>query len=278
MTDNWNFVLGWADSGLVALLEDDNFWHPQHLEHAVEVLRRYPDAALYHCAKDDATEDAGTLNYRRRHPAPSWHEELADHGGIVPTRALLYDALACGSINASTVVLRREILNEVPSFDHRYLMGMDTLMWTRIAMKAPVVYGPWSDVVYTYHADNVSREELATRRATLHARAARRLLLAEALANGTLSSQELEADLERLPAAIAAPIVILAGDHRQPAAVRRAARRAFSRRADIRGASGHLRLAALIGFHSLGYTAAVDFMLSRWTHAFRRFRIGRPFA
>jgi hypothetical protein len=279
MTENWDFVLGWADGGLVALLEDDNFWRPAHLEHAVDVLRRYPEAALYHCAKDDAFDDARELKYQQRHKPPPWHDELTGAaGGIVPTATLLYDALACGSINASTVVIRRPILDAVPRFDHRYLMGMDTLMWTRIAMAAPVVYGPWSDVVYTYHSDNVSREELITRRATVHARAARRLLLAEALANATLTPDQFEADLQLLPAATAAPIVILAGDRRQPAAIRTAARRVFSRRADIRGASGHLRLAALVGFNALAYTAAVDRGLSRLTQLIRRFRVGQPSA
>jgi hypothetical protein len=273
MTDNWDFVMRWSDGGLVALLEDDNFWRPGHLQHAVDVLERHSEAALYHCAKDDATDVAGSLRYGTTRHAPPWHDALlAGPGGIVPTKALLYDALASGSINSSTVVVRRQVLDVVPHFDHRYLMGMDTMMWTRIAMRAPVVYGPWFDVVYTYHTENVSREELATRRATIHARAARRLLLSEALSNGVLSLPEFERDLLQLPPAATAPIVILAGDRRQPHAARDIARRVLWRRPEIRSASGHLRLASFVGFRALEQSGTVDRALYLWAQLTRRFR------
>jgi len=273
MTDNWDFVMRWSDGGLVALLEDDNFWRPGHLQHAVDVLERYSEAALYHCAKDDATEIAGILRYGTTRHAPPWHDALLDGpGGIVSTKALLYDALASGSINSSTVIVRRQVLDLVPRFDHRYLMGMDTMMWTRIAMHAPVVYGPWFDVVYTYHTQNVSREELTTRRATIHARAARRLLLSEALSNRVLSLAEFETDLLHLPPATTAPIVILAGDRRQPRAARDIARRVLRRRPEIRRASRHLWLASFVGFRALEHSGTVDRALYLWTQLTRRFR------
>ena len=48
MTDNWNHVMQYPQTGYIALLEDDNYWLPNHLEQAAEALTAYPEVSLYH--------------------------------------------------------------------------------------------------------------------------------------------------------------------------------------------------------------------------------------
>jgi hypothetical protein len=244
MTDNWDFVLRSAPPGLVALLEDDNFWSRDHLRTAENILESHPQASLYHCGHREAYDDGGNLDFYKSF-LPKWHTDLADAGGgAVDTTQVIVDALACGSINSSTVVLRRAILDELPPFDHRYLMGMDTLMWTRAVMRGGAVYGAYQGAVYTYHDGNVSGAESRSGRTAFQSRAARRVLLKEAWSAGQLSADAVWSAISDLDAAGAGALVVLLGHRSSPPVLRALVPRALSTRPELRSYSGHLRYSA----------------------------------
>jgi len=263
MTDNWNFVTRWAEQGLVALLEDDNFWLPEHLENAKRLFVRFPDAGIYHAAHQEAWDCEGKLEIYKTY-FPPWHEHLqAAGGGRVPTEQVVLDALICGSINSSTTVVRRGVFDQVPPFDHRYLMGMDTLMWTRLAMVSPCIYGIALDTVYTYHGKNVSVGEIVARRAGYQARASRRLISTEALQRGIISPERIKQWLERLPATEAAgPLTILAHRDTDPR-LYTVARQVWKARADLRMTTGYLRASHILGWNVLGQADRIDTVLGK---------------
>jgi len=260
MTDNWDFVMRWAPDGLVALLEDDNLWLPNHLEHAESTLVAFPEASLYHDGHKEAWRRGGELEVTKVF-TPPWHERCPAEGRIVSTAAVILDALACGSINSSTVVVRREVMDRVPRFDPRFLMGMDTLQWARIAMVAPVVYGPWIGTIYTYHSGNVSLAEVAARRAGRQARGARRLLLQQALAEKLLDTKILDEWLRALPPPEAAFVLTMFAHGETPVEVRRVAQNVWRGRRDLRGASGYLRASRYLGFAALVHADTFDALL-----------------
>lgn len=260
MTENWDFVLRWAKDGLVALLEDDNFWLPNHVANAQRLFLRFPQAGIYHAGHQEAWDRNGQLQIYKEY-LPPWHERLAPDGGLVPDVEIVRDALICGSINSSTVVVRRDILDKLPPFDSRYLMGMDTLMWTRIAMISQCIYGAGYDAIYTYHGGNVSVGEIATRRAGYQARASRRLIISEALAEGIISPAGIEAWLNKLSAQEAAGIITMLAHPDTPLELQRVARTAWRTRPEVRNTTGYLRASKWLGFGILRNVDRIDVLL-----------------
>jgi len=271
MTENWDFVMRWASDGLVALLEDDNIWLPNHLENAKKLFRRFPDAGLYHAGHQEAWDQAGRLQVYRTY-FPPWHGRLErEDGGVVPAEEVVLDALICGSINSSTVVVRRSVLDDMPSFDHRYLMGMDTLMWTRIAMVYPCIYSPSLDAIYTYHGKNVSTGEIAARRAGFQVRASRRLIVAEALNKRVISLAKMEDWLNRLPASQVAGILTMLAHPNTDPSLRKIAKDIWQSRREVRYTSGYLRASRILGWPVLEHADRIDILLGLLARVKARF-------
>jgi len=272
MTENWNFVMRWARQGLVALLEDDNIWLPDHLSRAKQLFLRFPEAGIYHAGHQEAWDRGGHLEIYRKY-FPPWHERLSlNGGGSVPREDIVLDALLCGSINSSTVVVHREIIEKIPPFDHRYLMGMDTLMWTRIAMVSPCIYGSNYDAIYTYHGNNVSVGEVASRRAGAQARASRRLIVSEALARGIISPTGIRQWLLDLSPNAASSVMTLLAHRTVPCELRRIVKEVWRARWTVRS-SGYLRASRILGFEVLSHADRIDVILG----VLSKFRI-RKFA
>jgi glycosyltransferase involved in cell wall biosynthesis len=261
MTENWDFVMRWASEGLVALLEDDNIWQPDHLANAKRLFSRFPDAGIYHAGHQEAWDDCGELEIYKTF-FPAWHARLASAGGgLVAADEVVLDAMLGGSINSSTVVVRRKVLDNVPPFDPRYLMGMDTLMWSRIAMASPCIYGPSLDAIYTYHGGNVSTEEVKRRRAGKQNRASRRLLLVEALRQRIVSDEQIVSFVYNLsPYQQAGMVTMLAHSETAPP-LRALARKVWRDRPDIRNTTGFLRASKYTGFWILKQADQVDVLL-----------------
>ena len=258
MTENWDFVMRWASEGFVALLEDDNIWNPNHIENAVTLFHRFPEAGICHAGHQEAWDSGGQLRIYKTF-FPPWHRDLeARAGGLVSTQDIVFDALLCGSINSSTVVVRRVILDSVPRFDPRYLMGMDTLMWTRIAIAAPCIYAPSLDTIYTYHGRNVSAGEMATRRAGYQVRASRRIIAAEALAIGILTPDSIRTWLTQLPPPDAAGVLTIFAHPEADSRLRRIANDVWKTRPEVRHTSGYLRASRIFGFRVLEQADRID--------------------
>lgn len=257
LVGNWNFAVRWPSAELVALLEDDNYWHSEHLEHCVAALASDAVAGIAHCGHEEMwTRDNADPTVRL--VLPPWHEAASKSPVRVEPLDVVLDALSGGSVNASTVVFRRGILDAVPAFDERFIMGMDTLMWTRIAVESALAYVPSVDVTYTYHDDNASRAEIESGRAVAQARGARRLLLREMIDAGHLEVGPLETRLLAMAASAVAPIVVLLGHPSVPRAQRRVAMNVLRQRPELARYSRHLVAARLLGSAGLALGAGYD--------------------
>jgi|GEM_PF-6415309 len=260
MTENWDFVTRWAADGTVALLEDDNFWDPSHLEVAARGFAKHPNASLVHAGHREAHDTGARLEYYRT-VTPPWSS-----GDGEPVEAstgdVIRDALLGGSINASTVVFQRKALDSVPGFDARYLMGMDTLMWCRVALKGAVVYSGSVTVTYTYHKGNVSGAEIRSRRAGAQARASRRIVAREALAAGALTAAGLRAWLMTLPPEKAGGVLTAFLGGARTDDLTRLALEVWSERKSVDVASRYLSLSRVLGSVVVRNADTLDAVLS----------------
>jgi hypothetical protein len=104
---------------VVAFLDADNYWLPDHLETLVAVLTRYPEALLastcprFRIGGCEEPEDARLI------------DALPD--------ALMWNQAGY----VSCIAARRDFLLEAGGFDEEMAVGEDDDMWLRLAMKGP---------------------------------------------------------------------------------------------------------------------------------------------
>ena len=107
---------------VVAFLDSDNLWLPDHLATVLEMLERHPDAVLATTCR----------HYRILGRASARQAHLRD---------ALVDSLLESSIGyASCIAVRRWALERIESFDERLPVAEDTDLWVRLAIVGPFVF------------------------------------------------------------------------------------------------------------------------------------------
>ncbi len=136
-------VLG-AEADLVALLDDDDLWRPEHLRASRAALAEAPaDATFAHGAAVTRDAAGGETPYQARDEGPF-------HGRVFAA-LLRRDFVA-----TSTVVLRAEGLRAQGLFREDLAHGEDWDVWLKLARAGPVAWVPEPLAVYRAHAGNTS--------------------------------------------------------------------------------------------------------------------------
>lgn len=150
-----NLAIENARGKCIAFLDCDDMWLPEKLEKQMELLEKNPDVMLVY--SNSCTVDHGgdvlKISFDSGKPARGEiFNELLSHYNFIP---LL------------TVVIRKDVLDEVGLFDNRYNVAEEYDLFLRIAYKHPVDYVEEPLARYRVHESNVShnrdagiREEL----------------------------------------------------------------------------------------------------------------------
>lgn len=153
-----------ASSGeLIAILDQDDRWHPDKLAHQLACLDADPQLGL--CYTDTRVIDARGQELPERHnPLYSPRDQ----------REALARLLAVNVIAASTVLIRRSVLERIGAFDPAFHLAGDWDLWLRVAESFPIAAVPEALVDYGWHANNLSharipmvRESIAVQEAAL---------------------------------------------------------------------------------------------------------------
>lgn len=157
-TGSRNVAIRHGHAPYVAFLDSDDLWMPHHLSSHVSHLERAKEISLVHGFFEVIDSESQPMP-----SAPPW-PGLNDLGNA----ECFVKMLKGNFIGASTVVLRRRILEDVGSFDASFPSLGDKELWLRLLnVNAKFHYDSKASALYRVHPGNISKNTdllLATRR------------------------------------------------------------------------------------------------------------------
>ncbi len=128
----------------IALLDSDDEWLPQKLELQIEVVEKDPSALLVH-TNEKWIRNRKFVNQMKKHQK---------RGGYIYEHCL---PLCC--ISPSSVLIKKELFDQVGYFDESLPACEDYDLWLRICSKYPVSYLDEPLIIkYGGHEDQLSRK------------------------------------------------------------------------------------------------------------------------
>ncbi|AUB82424.1 glycosyltransferase [Candidatus Thiodictyon syntrophicum] len=145
-----NAAIAASDSEFVGLLDQDDAWWPEKIER--QLARMDADPALGLCYTDTrGVTPAGREIPERHNPLQVPLDQTEALG-----RLLRVNIMA-----ASSVLLRRRVLEQVGTFDPAYHLAGDWDLWLRVAAETPIAAVPEVLIDYCWHGGNLSHGRLA---------------------------------------------------------------------------------------------------------------------
>lgn len=131
-----------AEGDYIALLDGDDLWESTFLEEQVKLIHDFPKAAMW--GVNTAFIKKG--KYRK------WEQGMGEgyRGYVENYFGTKHNDLFC----SSSVVIRKDVFEEVGYFDERISSSEDLDMWYRIILKYPVVFYDKVLVYYNQDAEN----------------------------------------------------------------------------------------------------------------------------
>jgi glycosyltransferase involved in cell wall biosynthesis len=256
MQRNWRTALCTPTTRYVAFLEDDNLWLPHHLGTAVDALKRHPDTIFYGCASEYFGSRQGV--YR----AP-WCEDDDLH--LCRWQEMGYAGWLRGCpVMASSVVVRRDALQELFWGGKSWPWCHDYLWWGQLACKGPFLFDGRVGVRYRWHDTNATFRYINSR-GNAHWLYVLRELAKRAYRAGGL--RDLPAETRDFSAGHLSILVIALSAPESPPGLRRQARQLFEARRDLAtdpGCARNYRIAARLGAWWLHWADLQTRLLGRW--------------
>ncbi len=153
-----------ATSPWIALLDHDDEWLPDKLERQWAALARFPDAVMVasDVAKIDA-EGRGIAEPFLHAPSKDYHRLPATvrESGLDYFAEIARDIHRAGwFLLPSTVLLRRDVLQDVGMFDERFLLNEDVSCFLRVLKRGGLLVVDAPLTRWRIHSSNSHRREL----------------------------------------------------------------------------------------------------------------------
>jgi glycosyltransferase involved in cell wall biosynthesis len=134
-----------ATGDLIAFLDADDEWLPGFLSTVMALRNKHPEAGLY------------ATGYRFSRDGITWRPSFATEI-TAPQGGLLNDyfqaAMFSVPVTASSVMIPKNIFNDVGLFPLGVKRGGDLFMWANIALRYRVAWSPVDGAIYHLSADN----------------------------------------------------------------------------------------------------------------------------
>ncbi|HNU59901.1 MAG TPA: glycosyltransferase family A protein [Aquaticitalea sp.] len=143
-----NYGIGKSSASLVAFLDADDAWKPNHLGDLKQLFEAFPDCGLYATAYENVL---GNKVFASRYKGIPSNKQWS---GIVD------DFFESSSINCiawtSAVMIPKTVFETIGFFDETITFGAgeDIDLWMRIALKFPIAFCNRASAIYNLEADN----------------------------------------------------------------------------------------------------------------------------
>ncbi|AXT58370.1 glycosyltransferase family 2 protein [Aquimarina sp. AD1] len=146
-----NFGIDKANGEIIAFLDADDYWYPNHLEILFQLYKKFPDAGILATSyeKKFSTNSIFLADFRNiKTDSNSFIiiDDYFDSSSI--------DAIAWTSASAAP----KTVLNAIKGFDSSITHGEDTDLWIRIALRYKVALATYVTATYNLDAKNRSKE------------------------------------------------------------------------------------------------------------------------
>ena len=131
----------------IALLDADDFWAAHYLEEVAVLIEAFPEAGTVATSYQYRDGEQKFTNPKIRFDQPFFKPAIMDCYFSVASNGDL-------PFNASSVVLKKTLLESLHGFPLNEPMGEDQDVWSRAALRAPIAYSPKVLSFYNRSADN----------------------------------------------------------------------------------------------------------------------------
>jgi glycosyltransferase involved in cell wall biosynthesis len=137
-----------AQSDLIAFLDADDEWQPDHLESLHNLRKNYPDAGIYSTPyiKIRANGRPMVMLFAGI-PRPPWEGFIRSY--------LRSCSLGDEPVHSSSCAVPRTVFNAMGGFPENLMYGEDQFLWGNISLRYPIAY-TWKGLTI-YHTESLGR-------------------------------------------------------------------------------------------------------------------------
>jgi|GEM_PF-1213094 len=137
-----------AQSDLLAFLDADDEWQPDHLETLIHLRKRFPEAGLYSTPYVKIRRDGCPMVMLFYDiPRPPWEGHIPDY--------LLTCSRGDEPVHSSSCAVPRHIFESMDGFPENLVYGEDQFLWGKISLAYPVAFS-WNGLTI-YHTEALGR-------------------------------------------------------------------------------------------------------------------------
>lgn len=140
-----NFGIEKSKGKLIAFMDADDFWLPNHLQELSDLYRDYPNCGLY-CSRHKIRIS------KNRFQIPYYEAIDNSFRGIVKDYFLSNKPFRITW--TSSLAIPKEILENIGGFTPEVTNGQDLELWTKIGIKYPVALTNKTTAVYNFNIEN----------------------------------------------------------------------------------------------------------------------------
>ncbi|MFD2564607.1 glycosyltransferase family 2 protein [Aquimarina rubra] len=140
-----------SNGKLIAFLDADDFWYPNHLEILSRLFKKFPNAGLYSTSYEKRFNQKSVLvaSFKNVSATSKSFKILDDF-----FESSSIDSIASSSVSA----VPKNVLISLNGFDPKITHGEDTDLWIRIALKHKVAFATYITAVHNLDASNRSKQ------------------------------------------------------------------------------------------------------------------------
>ncbi|MHA7060001.1 glycosyltransferase family 2 protein [Aquimarina sp. M1] len=150
-----------ANGKLIAFLDADDYWYPNHLDILFRLYTKFPDAGLYSTAYEKRFNSSSVV--------PATFKEIKVTNKTFMNLDDFFESSSIDSIASSSVAaVPKDILTILNGFDPAITHGEDTDLWIRIALQYKVAFATYITATHNLNASNRSKQINITKKKFLN--------------------------------------------------------------------------------------------------------------